>query len=62
MTQEMVAIPSSLDNADNLEEILCLATLIAVGELSDACNLGDSLQFFIEETKSDCYNCPYNKK
>lgn len=62
MRQEMVSIPHSLDNADTLEEILCLATLISVGELHPESNLGDSLNFFIEKTGSDCSSCPFCEK
>ena len=59
MTQETVAIPRSLDNADSLEEILCLATLIAVEEFPSNYTIGDALHFFTEETESDCEKCPY---
>ena len=62
MRQETVALPRSLDNADTLEEILCLATLVAVGELHPESNLGDSLDFFIERTESDCSSCPFCEK
>ena len=62
MRQDTVAIPRSLDNADTLEEILCLATLIAVGEIHPDSKLSDSLNFFIEKTGSDCSECPFCEK
>lgn len=62
MAQETVAIPRSLDNADTLEEILCLATLIAVGEIHPDSKLSESLNFFIEKTGSDCSSCPFCDK
>ena len=62
MTQETISIPRSLDNADTLEEILCLATLIAVAEIHPESKLSDALSFFIEKTGSDCSSCPFCDK
>lgn len=49
-----------IENAESIEDILCLATLIANGELSTKSTLEDSAEFYKNEAKSYCGNCPFN--
>lgn len=41
------------------EEVLCLATLVASGELPPSATVKDSETFFTEETGGDCSKCPF---
>lgn len=49
-----------IEKAESIEDILCLSTLIANGELSTKATLEDSAEFYENETKSNCGNCPFN--
>lgn len=48
-----------IENAESIEEILCLSTLIANGELPPVAGIHESRNFFVEEVKEDCGNCPF---
>lgn len=48
-----------IEEAGCIEDILCLSTLIANGELSPNETLVDSQSFFKNEVKEDCSNCPF---
>ena len=48
-----------IENAESIEDVLCLATLIANGELPPNASIKDSKDFFTNETKEDCDNCPF---
>lgn len=52
-------IHPKLENAESIEDVLCLSTLIANGELSPDARLHESRHFFVEEVKEDCGNCPF---
>lgn len=49
-----------IEPAESIEDILCLSTLIASGELPPNAELNDSRNFFVNEVKEDCDNCPFN--
>lgn len=42
--------------------ILCLATLIACGQLPDTADTTDSDDFFMNDCEADCGICPYCDK
>lgn len=46
--------------ADMLEEILCLTTLVAVGELPVEARVVDAKEYY--RKIEDCENCPFNTK
>jgi hypothetical protein len=48
-----------IEKAESIEDILCLATLIANGELPPVAGIHESRKFFVEEVKEDCGNCPF---
>jgi len=48
-----------IETATNIEDILCLSTLIASGELPPDATLDDSAEFFENEIREDCGNCPF---
>jgi hypothetical protein len=49
-----------LEGCESLEDMFCLATLIATGELSPDSNIGQVRKYYRKiET---CDNCPYVKK
>jgi len=50
---------SQLKQADSIEEILCLATLIATKEFNDRCNVQDAKMFY--KILEGCENCKHNK-
>ena len=45
--------------ANSIEEILCLSTLIANGELAPNATITDSSNFYEKETGEDCDKCPF---
>lgn len=49
-----------IENAESIEDILCLATLIANGELLPNATLDQSQEFYVKETGEDCSICPFN--
>ena len=49
-----------IEKAESIEDILCLSTLIANGELSAKSTLEDSAEFYKNEVGSYCGNCPFN--
>lgn len=50
---------SKIEGAECIEDVLCLSTLIANGELPPDGTLVESQNFFKEEAKEDCGNCPF---
>lgn len=48
-----------IESAESIEDVLCLATLVANGELSPVATIRESRNFFVEEVKEDCGNCPF---
>ena len=52
-----IEIPDSLAAAKEIEDVLCLATLVANGEISHT-SLEESNQYF-EEIHQDCFECKY---
>lgn len=48
-----------IEGAECMEDILCLSTLIANGELPPNGNLVESQRYFKNEVKEDCDNCPF---
>ncbi len=48
-----------IEKAESIEDILCLSTLIANGELLPNATLDQSREFFVNEVKEDCSNCPF---
>lgn len=55
----LVVASPKFEKVSYIEEILCLATLIANGELPPNASIEDSRDFFANETKEDCDNCPF---
>jgi len=55
-----IEIPDCLAAANEIENILCLATLVANGEISHA-SLEEANQYF-DEIKNDCSECKYFEK
>lgn len=47
-------------HATNLGEVLCLSTLIAVGELGKLSDVDSSTRMWVEKYGGHCPNCPYN--
>lgn len=48
-----------IEGANSIEEILCLSTLVANGELPPNATIGDSINFYEKETGEDCDKCPF---
>lgn len=48
-----------IEKAGSIEDILCLSTLIANGELLPNATLDQSQEFFENEVEEDCGNCPF---
>ena len=48
-----------IEKAESIEDVLCLSTLIANGELPPNGTLSESRHYFKTEVKEDCGNCPY---
>lgn len=49
-----------IENALDIEDILCLSTLIANGELAPDATLDQSRNFFANKAEENCGNCPFN--
>ena len=56
---EISIVHHRIETAESIEDILCLSTLIANGELPPNAELNDSRDFFVNEVKEDCQNCPF---
>ncbi len=56
----LTIVNPQIEEAQSIKEVLCLATLIATGELPPNATINDSRNFFKEETKSNCFNCPFS--
>lgn len=48
-----------IERAEDIEDVLCLSTLITSGELSPNATVEDSKRFYEKETREDCGNCPF---
>ncbi len=48
-----------LTEANTIEDVLCLATLIASGELHPNATIEDSTAFYEKEVNQDCSICPF---
>jgi len=48
-----------IEKAESIEDILCLSTLIANGELLPNANLDQSKEFYVNETGENCNKCPF---
>lgn len=53
---------SKLKDAEKLEDVLCLATLIAVGRLPGHATITESNYVWDGLYKQECSNCPYMDK
>ena len=53
----MIAIPQYVAPAKTIEDILCLATLIASGHASPSATVQDSVEHY-ERLEDDCLSCP----
>jgi len=51
-----------IDKAENIESILCLATLIATKTLSHESNTDDSNRYYQELGIYGCSECPFNNE
>jgi hypothetical protein len=51
-----------LNHDDTLEEVLCLATLIASGMMPININSNDAKMWFDKLPEQDCGNCPCFKR
>lgn len=52
---------SRFDSAAGIEDIFCLATLVAVGNLGADATLWDSREYWsrLDSAGKDCSDCPY---
>jgi hypothetical protein len=50
---------SELNKAESIEEIICLAVLIAKGKLKHNQTITDMVEYYAT-IKDDCSNCKYN--
>jgi len=57
--KSVALIHKRLQMAHTLEEILCLATLIAKQKLPYNADLSDSENYF-KSINEDCFECPFN--
>lgn len=48
-----------IEKAESIEDILCLSTLIASGELPPSATLDQSKEFYVNETGENCNKCPF---
>jgi len=51
-----------LNHENDAESVLCLMTLIVVGELNNNATILDSNKFYESIKNQDCGNCKYTKK
>lgn len=58
--KKLIVSHPKIEKAESIEDVLCLSTLIANGELSAKATLEDSAEFYKNETGSDCGKCPFN--
>lgn len=48
-----------IEKGESIEDIFCLATLIASGELPPSATLDQSKDFYVNETGENCNKCPF---
>ena len=51
-----------IGSINNVEGLLCLATLVAVGEIGQCATLPDATIYYMTKVDENCGNCPYNDK
>jgi hypothetical protein len=52
-------MPTKIEKAETLEDILCLSVLIANGTLPNDANLYDSRNYYKSTVKENCGDCPF---
>lgn len=52
---------TQIEDAKAIEDVLCLATLIAVMRLPHGSTVKDALNFYENAVNCDCEDCPFGK-